>query len=143
MHPFYPCPILLLTNSDGKFPVPVPDIIACCSCNSYTEVLLTDGRKIVVSQNLSYYEKMLQPHHFVRIHARHLVQLLHIKQIKKVEGGYVALLFNQVSLPVSRQQKPVLLHALRTLCVPEADAKDMQLPINEPNAPNSNKSLPN
>lgn len=143
MPPFYPCPVLLLTNSDGKFPVPVTEIIACNSYNSYTVVLLTDGRQIVVSQNLTYYEKMLEKHCFVRIHARHLVQLLHIRQIKKADGGYVALLSNQISVPVSRQQKPVLLQALRTFCLPEPDATTSLLPINEPNEPKSNKELPN
>ena len=71
-------------------------------------IYLTEKRKKLISRTLKDVEAWLSPYDFFRAHHSHLVNLKHIKEYVRAEGGYL-LLSNGQTLPVSRNRKEELL----------------------------------
>jgi two-component system, LytTR family, response regulator len=86
-------------------------IIYCESDGNYTNLHLAGNKKIMVSRTLKQIESMLPHPPFLRIHHSFLVNLGHITEYARGEGGEV-LLSNGVQLRVSRSKKEELLAAL-------------------------------
>lgn len=99
---------------EGLQMVDVEDIIKCIAHESYTEIILTNNSKFMVSRNLKEYEDMLGGYNFFRIHNSCLINLRHVRKYIKGEGGYV-LLVNGHSCEVSRRKKTELLNRLSIL----------------------------
>ena len=99
--------IALATKESIEFVLP-EEIILCSSDSNYTMIYLTNGRKKLISRTLKDVEAWLLPHGFYRAHNSHLVNLRHIKEYVRADGGYL-LLSNGNSLPVSRNRKEDLL----------------------------------
>ena len=129
---------LLLGNCDGWHNVPLHHIIACSSSNQYTVVTLTHWRQIVVSNSILYYQKALAPAGFVRIHQSHLINTLHLVQLRKCKEGYCAIMSGNITLPISRQQKGPLLEKLRQQSIDAQFMPNEVLPNIGQNEPNSN-----
>ena len=83
------------------------DIILCESDNNYTMVFL-QGRKKLISKTLKEFEELLVPHHFYRSHQSYLINIDHIKEYIRQDGGYIKM-SNDMSVPVSRNKKEGLL----------------------------------
>jgi two-component system LytT family response regulator len=62
-----PLPEQVLTVLRGSVHLSVSDIIRLEAERNYTRFVLVDGRKILTSKNLSFYELLL-PESFVRVH---------------------------------------------------------------------------
>lgn len=71
--------------------IKVDDIVRCESDNNYTTIYLTNKNKILVSRSLKEYDDMLVDCNFFRIHAKHLINLSHIKNYTRGEGGIVTM----------------------------------------------------
>ena len=102
-----PTKIPLATKESIQFVEP-DEIITCSSDSNYTMVYLTDGRKKLVSKTLKDIAEMLKEHHFFRSHHSHLVNINHIKEYKRTEGGYL-IMSNDQHVPVARSKKDDLL----------------------------------
>lgn len=89
----------------------VKDIIYCESDNYYTIVHFTNDEKITVSKTLKEYDQMLSEEDFFRIHQKFLVNLSHLKNFSKSDGGFVTL-SNGKELSVARRKKEELLRLL-------------------------------
>ena len=87
------------------------DIIACEANSNYTNVYLQDGKKRVISKTLKEFEEMLTPFGFFRAHNSHLVNLDHIKEFIRGDGGYLVM-ENKMTIPVSKYRREELLHLL-------------------------------
>jgi two-component system LytT family response regulator len=87
------------------------DIVKCIAKESYTEIVLMDGTRLIVSRMLKEYEDMLAALNFFRIHNSYLVNLRHVKKYIKGDGGYV-LMCNGETCEVSRRKKNELLNRL-------------------------------
>lgn len=96
---------------DGLQMLNTDDILKCTAHECYTEILLVDGSRIVVSRLLKEYEDILSAFNFFRIHNSYLINLRHVKKYIKGEGGYVVL-SNGDSCEVSRRKKSELLQRL-------------------------------
>ena len=79
------------------------DIILCESDNNYTMVYM-DGRKKLISKTLKEFEELLVPHNFFRTHQSYLVNIEHIREYVRQDGGYL-LMSNQKNVPVSRNKR--------------------------------------
>ena len=79
------------------------DIILCESDNNYTTVYL-EGRKKLISKTLKEFEELLVPHNFYRTHQSFLVNIDHIREYVRQDGGYI-LMSNLRHVPVSRNKK--------------------------------------
>ena len=99
--------VALATKESIEFVNP-DDIILCSSDSNYTMIYLTNKRKKLISKTLKDVEEMLVPHGFYRAHHSHLVNLQHIKEYVRADGGYL-MLSNGQTLPVARNRKEDLL----------------------------------
>ena len=105
-----PSRIALATKESIEYVAP-QDIILCSSESNYTMIYLVGKRKKLISRTLKDVEEWLQGHGFYRAHHSHLVNLQHIKEYVRTEGGYL-LLTDDRTLPVARNRKEELLKML-------------------------------
>jgi two-component system LytT family response regulator len=92
--------------------VPPSEIIVCMASSNYTTLFLTGGRKKLISKTLKEFEDVLLPHHFYRVHNSHLVNLDHVREYIKTDGGYLVMQ-NDMKVPVSKNRKDELLQLLQ------------------------------
>jgi two-component system LytT family response regulator len=95
---------LALPTTDGLIFVKVNEILYCEASSNYTEIIMTDNRKYIVSRTLKEYDDMLSDQNFFRIHHAHLINLNEIKKYVRGDGGYVVM-NNDKSLDVSKRKK--------------------------------------
>ncbi|AXY72456.1 DNA-binding response regulator [Paraflavitalea soli] len=105
--------LALPTTKETRFVNP-QDIIRCESSNAYTSFYLADGQKIMVSKPIYEYEELLSDFGFIRCHQSHLVNKKYVKSLVKEDGGSL-LLVDNTSIPISRNKKEAVIHALHTL----------------------------
>jgi two-component system LytT family response regulator len=82
----------------------VSDIIRCESDVNYTNIFLSDRRKLTVAKTLKEFEEMLEEYNFFRVHNSHLINLAYIKEYNKGKGGYVRMMDNS-EIEVSSRRK--------------------------------------
>ena len=88
------------TRNGYKFVNP-DDIILLKADNSYTEVILNNGEKLLASRILRNFEDALAQHsHFFRTHKSYLINTQYINEYIKSDGGYI-LLNNQYQASIS------------------------------------------
>lgn len=102
---------LALPTSDGLVFVKVPDILYCEASSNYTEIVMSDSKKYIVSRTLKEYEDMLVDQNFYRIHHSYLINLNAIKKYVRGDGGYVVM-SNDKSLDVSKRKKDGFLNRM-------------------------------
>jgi DNA-binding LytR/AlgR family response regulator len=100
--------ILKLPSAAGFMFVNASDIIYCKADSNYTHFFLSDDKKIVVSQTLKSYEKLLSPSCFFRVHNSYLININVVKKYIHGEGGRVVMR-DGTMLPVSRKKKEMFL----------------------------------
>jgi two-component system LytT family response regulator len=91
--------------------VDIANILYCIAAGAYTNVYVGDGKKIVASRTLGEFEQQLVGHDFFRIHHSNLVNLRHVKEFQRFNGGYV-IMNNNEKLEVSHRKKNDFLKAL-------------------------------
>jgi two-component system, LytTR family, response regulator len=88
--------------------VAIQNILWIESDNSYTKLYLEEGKPIVTSRSIGDFEEMLAEYDFCRIHHSVIVNLQHIQEYVKGDGGSV-ILSNGHELDVSRRRKADLM----------------------------------
>lgn len=91
--------------------VSLSEIICCESQRNYTLFYLTEHRQILVTKTLKEYDEMLCDYGFVRVHHSNLINLKHLKEFVKIDGGY-AIMSDKSQVPVSVRKRDDLLKAL-------------------------------
>lgn len=86
-------------------------IVCCESDRNYTLIHLADKTNLLISRTLKDIEQMLPHPNFQRIHHSYLVNINHVKEYYRGEGGEI-LLSNGKCLRVSRNKKEELLALL-------------------------------
>jgi two-component system, LytTR family, response regulator len=102
---------IALNSIDKVQVVNVHDIIQCESQRNYTLFYLTNKRQILVTRTLKEFEDMLEGDGFLRVHHSHLLNLKHLKEYVKTDGGY-AVMSDNSQVPVSVRKKEQLLRIL-------------------------------
>ncbi len=82
-------------------------VVYCQSDGSYTSVIL-ERRKVLISRSLGEFAEQLVPHSFMRVHKSYLVNLSHIQEYVRTDGGYL-IMDNGHKVPVSRRKKEQLM----------------------------------
>lgn len=90
------------------------DIIVCASESNYTLIYLSDGRKKLISRTLKDFENLLMPYNFFRPHHSFLVNLNHVKEYIRADGGHLNM-SNNKKIPISRSKREDLLKRLQFL----------------------------
>lgn len=80
------------------------DIVFCRADNNYTEIVLRDKRKVLISKTLKHYETTLKGYNFCRIHQSFLVNMDFVKSIEKGKASRI-ILRDGTSLDVSQSKR--------------------------------------
>jgi two-component system, LytTR family, response regulator len=99
---------LCLPTLKGFTIVKLEEIVYCEAQRSYTIFHLVNNKTIMISKPLFDYECLLAGTTFLRIHKSFLINLLHIKEYVRGEGGTVVM-SNNMEIEVSRRKKELFL----------------------------------
>lgn len=102
---------IALNSTDKVQVVNVDDIIQCESQKNYTLFYLTNKKQVLVTRTLKEFEDMLEADNFLRVHHSHLINVKHLKEYVKTDGGY-AVMSDGSQVPVSVRKKEHLLSLL-------------------------------
>lgn len=91
--------------------VNISDILYCEASGVYTHIYLHDGKQITASKPLGDFESQLSAQKFFRIHHSTLINLNHIKEFQRFNGGYVVMQ-NDAKLQVSHRKRKDFLDAI-------------------------------
>ncbi|MBT1698084.1 LytTR family DNA-binding domain-containing protein [Fulvivirgaceae bacterium PWU4] len=95
---------LALPTAEGLTFISVSQITYCKASGNYTEIFMTGGTKYLVCRQLKEYDDLLFEHDFFRIHHSYLINLNHVKNYVKGDGGYVVMT-DDATIDVSRRKK--------------------------------------
>ena len=95
---------LCIPSLKGFQVVELDEILYAEASNNYTNFHFSNKRVICTSKTLFEYEELLTDSGFVRIHKSFLINLLHVKEYIRGEGGSV-ILSNGTDVEVSRRKK--------------------------------------
>lgn len=82
----------------------IRDIIYCEADNTYTHIYMADGKKLISSRTLGDYENLLKSASYFRIHKSWLINLRHLKEYRRTDGG-TAVMDNGRELEVSKRKR--------------------------------------
>lgn len=97
--------IIRIPISNGYAFINKADIIYCQSESNYTHIFTVD-KKHLVSKTLKFIQNLLPEKEFIRIHHSYLVNISHIKEYSRKDGGFV-ILSNKEKLRVSNSKKDI------------------------------------
>ena len=80
---------IILTDNKGQHVFKLKEILYCIADGSYTDVHLIDSKIFTSTKNLKEFEDELPKELFCRIHHGHIVNVSHIKEVRKGRGGSV------------------------------------------------------
>ena len=103
---------LCIPSLKGFQVVELNDILYAEASGNYTNFYFSNHTAICTSKLIHEYEELLTDVGFVRIHKSYLVNLLHVKEYLKGEGGSV-ILSNKAELEVARRKKEMFLTRMK------------------------------
>lgn len=103
---------LCIPSLKGFQVVELNDILYAEAAGNYTNFYFTNDPLICTSKPIHEYEELLADAGFVRIHKSYLVNLLHVKEYLKGEGGSV-ILSNGKEVEVARRKKDIFLSKMK------------------------------
>jgi len=103
---------LCIPSLKGFQVIELDDILYAESSGNYTNIYFQNKPMVCTSKPMHEYEKLLEDAGFVRIHKSILVNLLHVKEYLRGEGGSV-LLSTGKELEVSRRKKDIFLSKMK------------------------------
>lgn len=103
---------LCIPSLKGFQVINVEEIIYCEASSNYTNFHFTNRPVICASKPIHEYEELLADCNFVRIHKSFVVNLEHVKEYLRGEGGSV-ILSNNHEVEVSRRKKDFLMTKMK------------------------------
>jgi two-component system LytT family response regulator len=88
------------------------EIVVCTAARSYTTLHLANHKKMVISSPLTDIEQLLPTHQFLRVHRSYLINLVHVKEYVRGEGGSLVM-SNEIRVEVSRRRKEQFMLAIK------------------------------
>lgn len=103
---------IALSISSGVLFVPLNEIIYLQAEGAYTNFIVKEGKKIMVSKKIKEFENILSPENgFYRSHRSFIVNKEYIKQYIKTDGGSL-LMTNNEEVAISKDMKETILNEL-------------------------------
>jgi len=103
---------LCIPSLKGFQVIELDDILYAESSGNYTNLYFLNKPVVCTSKPMHEYEKLLEDAGFVRIHKSILVNLLHVKEYLRGEGGSV-ILSNGKEVEVARRKKDLLIAKMK------------------------------
>lgn len=105
---------VILSTVEKIHVVEVDNILRCESDNYYTHFYFVQGGHLLISKTLKDVEALLEGGSFIRPHKSHLINIKHIQNFMRDEGGFITLTSGD-KIPVSRRKKEKILEIIRNL----------------------------
>lgn len=99
---------IALPQRDGYDFVEVSSIIYCQAEGAYTKIFFGENRNLLISRSLGEIEELLPSEIFQRIHHSTVVNVNHISQFLRTDGGYLVLKTGE-RISVSKTRKDLLM----------------------------------
>jgi two-component system LytT family response regulator len=103
---------LCLPSLKGFRVIDIGDIVYCEAKANYTNFHIQGQPTLLVSRPIHEYDSILSDCNFIRIHKSFLVNLKHIREYLRGEGGTV-ILSNGDEVEVSRRKKETLINRMK------------------------------
>jgi len=103
---------LCIPSLKGFQVIELDDILYAESSGNYTNIYFANQKMVCTSKPMHEYEVLLEDAGFVRIHKSILVNLLHVKEYLRGEGGSV-ILSNGNEVEVARRKKDLLIAKMK------------------------------
>lgn len=105
---------IVLNTADSLHIVEINDITYCLADGAYTHFHFINRKPVLVSKTLAHFEGLIGSDHFIRTHQSYLVNMNHVAQFDKRNGGSLILPEN-VEVPVSSRKKEEILSYFKTI----------------------------
>jgi len=105
---------LSISAVDGIYFVHIRDVLRLEAEDNYTHIFLKNGSKITASRTIKWYEELLEPMNFYRVHKRHVINLNYMQKFVKGDGGYLVM-DDGMNIEVSRRRRPAFMEQMRKL----------------------------
>jgi len=105
---------LSISAVDGIYFVHIRDVLRLEAEDNYTHIYLKNGSKITASRTIKWYEELLEPMNFYRVHKRHVINLNYMQKFVKGDGGYLVM-DDGMNIEVSRRRRPAFMEQMRKL----------------------------
>jgi two-component system LytT family response regulator len=105
---------IALPTSTGLEFINIKDIIRCEADGKYTKCFFKDGKKSLSTKNLKEFDDLLSSHNFFRVHHAHLVNVEHIKNFNKTDGGTLTMSNGDI-VSISKRKKEEFLSSLKKI----------------------------
>lgn len=100
-----PRPFMLsVPTSDGVEFINIDDLFEIKAEGSYSILSFKNTKDMMVSKNIGEFQMQLPEEDFCRVHNSHLINLRHVKKIRR-KGGLTAEMHNGKLVPISRNKK--------------------------------------
>jgi two-component system LytT family response regulator len=103
---------LCLPTLKGFTVLKLDEIVYCEAQRSYTSFCLINNKSILISRPLFDYDRILGNSAFFRIHKSYLINLLHVIEYRRGEGGSV-IMSNGMEIEISRRRKELFLSKVK------------------------------
>ncbi len=103
---------LCIPSLKGFQVVELNDILYAESSGNYTNFYFNNQQRICTSKPLHEYEELLADSGFIRVHKSFIVNLVHVKEYIRGEGGTV-MLSDGKEIEVSRRKKDLLISKMK------------------------------
>lgn len=103
---------ICISSLKGFQVVKISEIIYCEASSNYTNFHFVDRPSICASKPIHEYEALLEDCGFVRIHKTFLINLEHVKEYRRGEGGSV-IVTDDSELEVSRRKKEIFIEKMK------------------------------
>lgn len=108
--------IIVIPTSESIEFVKVSDIIFLEASSNYTNIIMKQNKKLMISKNLGEYEQMLIHYHFMRTHNSVLINLAQVVKFVRDEGGSI-LMSDGSSVPISRRKRDEFMEVMKRLSI--------------------------
>jgi two-component system, LytTR family, response regulator len=98
---------ITLTTYYGKEPIPFDKILRIEAISNYSKLYFTDGKTLVVSKVLQWFEENLVTQQFVRVHRSHLINTNYISEYNK-NGNQTIILQDNSFFQVARRKQTLV-----------------------------------
>ncbi|WP_203255849.1 LytR/AlgR family response regulator transcription factor [Hyunsoonleella ulvae] len=105
---------LAISDMEGILMLDTAKIIYCAAEGSYSRIYLTGNKTHLFSKKLKEFEIMLGESGFCRVHHASLINIKHVNQYVKGEGGYVILTEGH-HVNISRRRREAFLSQLNKI----------------------------
>ena len=104
-----------ISHSNGIELILPDEIIYIKGEGAYSEIHLTDGKKILASKNLKMFEENLAENpQFIRVHKSYIVNFNHLISINKSNGGTI-IMTNQMEIPFNSDSYELILEKINLI----------------------------